>query len=402
MTAIPRYRSHAGPVILSAGFRPFFLGASIWAAVAIPLWLGAYAEGLALPTRLAPPIWHVHEMVFGYAAATVAGFMLTAIPNWTGRMPLQGGTLATLVLLWMIGRFGVLLSGEIGAPAAAVADLCFPAVFLAVVAREILAGRNWRNLPMLGALSLLLLGNLFVHLDALDLADTAELGNRIGLVTLLMLISLVGGRIVPSFTRNWLTKARPEVAPPIPAGRFDLAALVVTGLALLMWTIAPDAVVTPWAALAAGTAVALRLSRWRGLHTVPEPLLVILHVGYGWLALGLLLLGLNGLTDMLPATTALHALTVGAVGTMTLAVMTRASLGHTGRPLAAGPATKAIYALITIAAVLRLLSPLAGDQIELALWLAGAAWSCAFGLFAVVYGFVLALPRVQDESIRPI
>jgi uncharacterized protein involved in response to NO len=118
---------------------------------AIPLWLGAYAEGLVLPTKLAPLIWHAHEMVFGYAAATVAGFLLTAIPNWTGRMPLQGGPLAAVVLLWVIGRLGVLLSGEIGAPAAAVADLCFPAVFLAVVAREILAGKNWRNLPMLGA-----------------------------------------------------------------------------------------------------------------------------------------------------------------------------------------------------------------------------------------------------------
>jgi uncharacterized protein involved in response to NO len=402
MTAIPRYRSHAGPLILSAGCRPFFLGASIWAAVAVPLWLGTDAEGLALPTKLAPPVWHAHEMVFGYAAATVAGFLLTAIPNWTGRMPLQGGALATLVVLWPMGRLGVLFSDEIGAPAPAVFDLCFPAVFLAVVAREILAGKNWRNLPMLGALSLLLLGNLLVHLDALDLADIAELGNRLGLVTLLILISLVGGRTVPSFTRNWLTKARPEAAPPVPAGRFDLAALVVIGLALLSWTIAPDAAVTSWAALAAGIAVALRLARWRGLHTVREPLLLILHVGYGWLALGLLLLGLNGLTEMLPATTALHALTVGAVGTMTLAVMTRASLGHTGRPLSTGPVTKAIYGLITVAALLRILSPFAGDRVDLALWLAGASWSCAFGPFAVFYGLVLVRPRVRDGTIRPI
>jgi uncharacterized protein involved in response to NO len=160
--------------------------------------------------------------------------------------------------------------------------------------------------------------------------------------------------------------------------------------------------VTPWAALAAGIAVALRLSRWRGLYTVPEPLLLILHVGYGWLALGLLLLGLNGLTDMLPATTALHALTVGAVGTMTLAVMTRASLGHTGRPLSAGPVTKTIYGLITVAALLRTLSPLAGDRIDIALWLAGAAWSCAFGLFAVFYGLVLMRPRVREGTMRPI
>jgi len=402
MTAIPRYRAHAGLAIWSAGFRPFFLAASIWAAVAVPLWLGAYAEGLVVPTRLALPVWHAHEMVFGFAAAAVAGFLLTAIPNWTGRMPLQGAPLATLVLLWAIGRAGVVRSAEIGAFAAAVADLSFPAVFLLVVAREIVAGRNWRNLPMLGALSLLLVGNLLVHLEALGLADTAAIGNRLGLATLLMLISLVGGRIIPSFTHNWLTKARPAVPAPAPAGRFDLAVLIVTGLALLVWVMTPDAVVTSWVALAAGVAVTLRLCRWRGLHTVGEPLLRILHIGYGWLAAGLLLLGLDGLTGMLPTTAAVHALTVGAVGTMTLAVMTRASLGHTGRPLTAGPATKAIYALITAAALLRIGAPLAGGRTELALWLAGAAWSGAFGIFAVFYGRVLTLPRVRTETARPV
>ena len=148
--------------------------------------------------------------------------------------------------------------------------------------------------------------------------------------------------------------------------------------------------------------MAWRLSRWRGLQTVREPLLLILHIGYGWLALGLLLLGLNGLTGVLPATAALHALTVGAVGTMTLAVMTRASLGHTGRPLTAGPATKAIYALITGAVLLRIGSPLAGGRTELALWLAGAAWSGAFGMFALCYGAVLTRPRVRNETARPI
>jgi uncharacterized protein involved in response to NO len=402
MTSIPRYRAHTGPVILLAGFRPFFLGSSIWAAIAIPLWLGVYAEGLIVPTRLAPPIWHAHEMIFGYAAATVAGFLLTAIPNWTGRMPLQGGPLAMLVLLWAIGRLGVLFSAQLGAPIAAIADLSFPMVFLVVVAREVFAGKNWRNLPVLGALSLLLIGNLLVHLEALGLGNTAQLGNRLGLATLFMLISLIGGRIIPSFTHNWLRKARPDVSPPTPSGRFDVVALVVTGLALVIWALAPESAAAAWAALIAGIAVLVRLSRWRGLRTVQEPLLLILHVGYGWLGLGLLLLGLNGLYGMLPATAALHALTVGAIGTMTLAVMTRASLGHTGRSLSAGPGTKTIYILVTIAAVLRILSPLAGDRIELALWLAGAAWSGAFGLFAILYGSVLARPRVHDGAVRPI
>src|SRR5215469_2992510 len=249
MTAIPRDRAHEGSLILSAGFRPFFLGSAIWAAIGVPLWLCAYTGGLSVPTALPPPIWHAHEMIFGFAAATVAGFLLTAIPNWTGRMPLQGGPLATLVLLWALGRLAVLLSGVIGAPAAAVADLSFPCSFLAVVAREIMAGKNWRNLPMLGALSLLIVGNLLVHVDTLGIADTAELGNRLGLVTLFMLISLVGGRITPSFTRNWLAKSRPETSPPAPESRFDLAVLLVTSLALMVWAFAPDAQATSWAAL---------------------------------------------------------------------------------------------------------------------------------------------------------
>src|SRR5579862_1065428 len=228
MTAVPRYRPHAGPILLSAGFRPFFLGSAVWAAIGIPLWLAVYGGGTSLPSLLPPLVWHVHEMVFGFAAATVAGFLLTAIPNWTGRMPLQGRPLAALVLLWAVGRIGVLLSGLIGGYAAAAADLAFPAAFLAAVAREIVAGKNWRNLPMLAALSLLLVGNLLVHLDALGVADTAELGNRIGVATLLMLIALVGGRIIPSFTRNWLTKNRPEVSPPRPEGRVDHAVLGVS------------------------------------------------------------------------------------------------------------------------------------------------------------------------------
>ena len=402
MVAIPRYRPQSGPVIFSAGFRPFFLAAALWAALAIPLWLAVYAGDTRVPSALPPLAWHVHEMVFGFAAATVAGFLLTAIPNWTGRMPLQGRALALLVLLWASGRIAVLFSAAIGAPAAAIVDLSFPAVFLAVVAREILAGRNWRNLPMLGALSLLLIGNLLVHFDALGIAETAALGNRIGLATLLMLISLVGGRIIPSFTRNWLTKMRPKTAPPAGEGRFDRIALVVTGLALACWAMAPDAAMTPWAALVAGVATASRLSRWRGLSVAREPLLLILHLGYAWLALGLLLLGLNRLVELLPPTAALHALTVGAVGTMTLAVMSRASLGHTSRPLSIGPGTKTIYVLITMAAVLRVLSPLAGDHTELVLSLAGAAWSGAFGLFAVLYGGPLARPRVQGDSAKPI
>lgn len=402
MAAIPRYRALTGPAILSAGFRPFFLAAAIWAALAIPLWLASVAAGVIVPSALPPLVWHVHEMVFGFAMAAVAGFLLTAVPNLTGRLPLQGGPLLTLVALWAVGRVAVLCSGVTGAAAAAAADLAFPAALLAAVAREVVAGHNWRNLPVLVALTLLLTGNLLVHLDALDLGDTAGLGNRLGVATLLMLISLVGGRIVPSFTRNWLTKARPGVRPPPGEGAFDRAALALAALGLIAWALAPYGVVATAANFAAGLALLLRLARWQSMRTLREPLLLILHVGYAWLAVGLLLLGFDRVFSFLPPTAALHALTVGAIGTMTVAVMTRASLGHTGRPLAAGPVTIAIYLLITLAALLRVLSPMTSGAEAIVLLTAGAAWTAAYALFAIFYGRALVQPRVQGATATAI
>ena len=401
MTGIPRYRQHNGLALLSAGFRPFFLAAAAWSALAIPLWLAMFSGRAAVPSALPPPVWHAHEMVFGYAAAAVAGFLLTAIPNWTGRMPLQGGPLAGLVTLWLVGRLAVALSAHIGALAAAILDLAFPVVFLAVVAREILAGRNWRNLPMCGVLGILLLANLLVHLEALGIVDGADIGNRLGIATLLMLITLIGGRIIPSFTRNWLAKNRPEAGMPAAFGMPDRAALALTGLALLLWVAVPGSRAAAGAALVAGCAQALRLARWRGWATLPEPLVWMLHLGYCWLALGFLLLGTSAFVPLLPATAALHALTAGAIGTMTLAVMTRASLGHTGRALSADAATTSIYALVTAAALLRLLAPLSGDAYLPLLAIAGAAWSGAFGLFVLFYAGPLSMPRAAPGRLSP-
>jgi uncharacterized protein involved in response to NO len=402
VAAIPRYRPHSGPAVLSAGFRPFFLLAGVWAALAVPLWIAAFAGETEVPTTFPPTIWHVHEMIFGYAAAVVAGFLLTAIPNWTGRMPLQGSPLAALALIWVAGRVAVLISATLGAASAAALDLAFPLIFLAVVAREILAGRNWRNLPMLGALVLLLLGNFFVHLDAVGVASMAEFGNKLGLATLLMLISFVGGRIVPSFTRNWLAKQRPEIRAPASFGAIDGAVLAIIGLTLVVWLIAPESAAAPWIELVGGVAVGVRLVRWRGQATLHEPLLWVLHLGYGWLALGFLLLAFIGFMPLLSQTTALHALTVGAIGTMTLGVMTRASLGHTGRPLVAGPGTTTIYVLVTLAAILRLLAPLGGEHYLLMLSSAAAAWSGAFGLFVLLYAGPLMRPRAKGAQARPI
>lgn len=399
MAPVPRYRTQNGPAWLSAGFRPFFLIAALWAFFVVPASIGFISGAVELPTDFSPSMWHAHEMAFGYGGAVVAGFLLTAIPNWTGRLPLQGAPLAGLLTAWLCGRLAVLFSHPIGASVAAVVDLAFPAVFLAVVVREIIVGRNWRNLPMVGALTLLLFGNALTHFDAVRFGD---IGNRLGVATLLVLISLIGGRIIPSFTRNWLVKQDPTSKTPAAFGVVDQFALAITVVALLAWAMAPDDKVTSWLGLGAGCALAARLLRWRGEKTSSEPLLWVLHLGYGWLAIGLLAVGLNGLIPLAPPTTVMHALTVGAIGTMTLAVMTRASLGHTGRALVAGPRTKAIYFMITAAAILRLFAPLFGAHYVVGLTLAATAWCGAFSCFVLFYFSPLTQRRVGAEGAPPI
>jgi uncharacterized protein involved in response to NO len=388
-----RQRGTPGLALFSAGFRPFFLLAALWSAIAVPVWLAAYAHGYVLRGPLHAMAWHAHEMVYGFGLATVCGFLLTAVPNWTGRAPLRGRALGALAALWLAGRLALLASHATGSAVAAAIDLLFPVAFIAVIARELIAGRNWRNMPILAALGLLLAGNVLVHLQAMGIAYTADLGSRLGIGTLLALISLVGGRIVPNFTGNWLTRSRPDIAPPPSFDRIDAVCMAATVAGLAAWAIASESVLTAWLEIVAGTAAAVRLSRWRGLATIGEPLLFVLHAGYAWLALGLALLGLNGLFAWAPAGAPLHALTVGAIGTMTLAVMTRATLGHTGRPLTAGAATLAIYALVTLAAVFRVAAPLSGSGIIVLTLLAGLAWTAAFTLFVFRYGPMLLRPR---------
>jgi uncharacterized protein involved in response to NO len=386
--AIGELRPGGGVAFFSAGFRPFFLLGAIWAAIAVPVWLAAYVHGYALPGALPAMTWHAHEMIYGYALAAVTGFLLTAIPNWTGRLPIRGLPLAALATLWLAGRIALLTSAWIGPQLAAAIDLSFLVVLIATVAREVTAAKSFHNLPVVATLGLLLAGNVLVHLHAVDLAYTSALGNRIGIATLVLLISLIGGRIIPSFTRNWLVKNRPEIAVPAPHDVLDTACLLVVVAALVAWVASPATGVSSALAIAGAIGAATRLSRWRGLATLREPLLFVLHVGYAWVAIGLALLGLNGLLEWTPAGAPLHALTVGAIGTMTLAVMTRATLGHSGQPLAAGRGTIAIYLLVTLAALLRVAAPFTFNVAEFTAS-AGLAWSAAFGLFAILYSPIL-------------
>ncbi|HUZ63256.1 MAG TPA: NnrS family protein, partial [Acetobacteraceae bacterium] len=225
-------------------------------------------------------------------------------------------------------------------------------------------------------------------------------GNRAGVAVLLLLISMMGGRLIPSFTRNWLARTYPAGRMPAPFGTMDRVALGAVALALLGWVVAPGATASSWVALAAGLLLLGRLARWEGWRTGREPLMLVLHVGYAWLASGFLLLGIAGLTGWLAPADAVHGLTMGAVGTMTLAVMTRATLGHTGGALHAGPGTCAGYALVSLAALLRVAAPLAGDDTLLLLVLAGAARSGAFGLFVVLYFGPLTRARVRRPDSR--
>jgi uncharacterized protein involved in response to NO len=380
---------------LTLGFRPFFLAAGLWSAAALALWIAVLVTGAALPSRFDPLAWHIHEMLFGFVMAAIAGFLLTAIPNWTRRPAVSGLPLATLAGLWLLGRIACLISALIPAWLAIAADLSFPVLFIAVAAREIIGSRDWRNLPILAPIAVLGAANLLMHLETEGIVLSAGLGWRLGLSGVVVLISVVAGRIVPSFTRNWLAQRYEPHAGYLPPshGWIDRGALGFLHAGLLGWAILPES--RPFGLILVVGALLnfWRLLRWRGGATVAEPLLFILHVGYAWLALGSLLLGLATLGVDVPQSAAIHALTAGAIGTMTLAVMTRVARGHTGRALTADRATALVYILVNLAATLRIAVVVADSWAMPLLVVSASLWIGAFGLFVIGYGPMLLLPR---------
>jgi uncharacterized protein involved in response to NO len=384
--AASRARSYEGWGLFANSFRPFFLFGAIQAGLAILVWLPVFYGEIALTSVFAARDWHVHEMLYGYLPAAITGFLFTAIPNWTGRLPIRGIPLATLVAVWAAGRLAVTFSAEAGWLIALLVDASFLALVAAAAAREILAGSNWRNLPVVVLALALLAGNVAFHLEA-HVSGSADYGIRIGIAVAVLLISLIGGRIIPSFTRNWLVKENPGRLP-VPFGRFDMVTIAVSAAALLAWIVWPDSHATGAALALAGLAHLLRLSRWAGDRTWRERLLLILHVDYAFVPLGFLI-GAAASFGALPASAGIHAWMVGAAGSMTLAVMTRATLGHTGQPLTASWATQAIYAAIVIAALSRICAVLEPAHSEGLLYLAALAWVAAFFGFAVSYGPLL-------------
>lgn len=377
--------------VLRAGFRLFFLAAGVYAALAMVPWAAAMSgySGWPAPDTL----WHGHEMIFGFAAAAMAGFLLTAVPTWAGRGGLTGMPLAALGLVWAAGRLGWLFYPTDHPVALAIADLAFlPALALAI-GPALVSARTPRNLIFLPVLAAYWTGNLLVHLDALDVpwADAGQ-GLRLGLGTLVLMIVLVGGRIVPSFTASALRRA----AGKDPGLRFmpGLAAPVIA-LAIawvLVSTLAPESGAAAGLAFALALVLFLRMSGWRTFATRREPIVWVLHLGYAWLIAGFATAGLAALLPAVPYTAGLHAHATGAVGTMVMAVMSRASLGHSGRAVrASGPLITA-YLLVSAAALSRIAAPFT-DQPGVFFGLAGAFWTAAFAIFAITFLPILVQGR---------
>lgn len=387
-TSAEQIRGYQGPALFSYGFRPFFLFGAAWSALALAVWLPMLSRDLNLPTAFSPIDWHVHEMIYGYVPAIIAGFLLTAVPNWTGRLPVVGLPLMFLFSIWVAGRVAVAISAFVTPLVAAAIDLLFLMALGAIIARELVSGKNWRNLKVLAAVAVLFAGNAVFHWEVIA-GRTGGYGVRIGLAGTLMLIMLVGGRIIPSFTRNWLARRAPGRLP-VTFDKADMGVMAASAIALLSWIVWPDGEVTAWLAFISAALNAWRLSRWAGDRTAAEPLVLVLHIAFAFVPFGFVLLALSILAPSLVAPTgALHGWTAGAIGLMTLAVMTRASLGHTGQALTATWTIQVIYAAAATSAVARIIAAFHLWR-EPMLHLAAVAWVAAFVGFVLVYGPLLA------------
>ncbi|NVD40467.1 NnrS family protein [Ensifer sp. HO-A22] len=387
---IPRGIATTGPVLFSYGFRPFFLGASLWAIFAMVAWIAALITGVDIAGAYGSIHWHAHEMLFGFSSAVLAGFLLTAVPNWTGRLPVSGWPLAYLFGLWLVGRLALLATDVTGVIPAALIEALFMPALLAICAREIIVGRKWKDLKVVGGLVLLSAANLWFHMSVIRELDV-DAAARLAIGAYVMLIMIVGGRILPSFTRNWLNKfGRTDF--PVPYNRFDTASILVGVAALASWTYAPLHIVTAAVAAIASLMQAARLVRWRGWTTWPDKIVFVLHAAYAFVPLGFAAVA-AGAIEILDPYSAMHVMTVGVMASMMLAVMTRASRGHTGRPLAASYLSCAAYVAIIGAALARPFAEMLPTHYHHLIALSGALWITAFALFCIEYGPMLVRDR---------
>jgi uncharacterized protein involved in response to NO len=398
MTALKR--------LFGDGFRVFFLSAGLFAILSMILWelyLAIHALGglMDLPTAAPPHLWHAHEMIFGYGAAALGGFFLTAVPNWTGAKSAPHVFIAVVAGLWLAGRLAVWFSGSLPSVPVALADLAFVPVLAVKILTQLIRRPKPQQLIFLVMLALFWTGNLLVHLEWLGwTSDTLWAGLRAGLLTLCAMIMVLGGRVTPGFTRNAMVQSgRTDSLPrnPGPLAATAIAAALSQPAGYLLG--APDSLLGPLA-LVAGAAGLARVALWQGLWTRDKPILWTLHLSYavnaaGFIALGLACLGLGS------EVAALHLLGIGGVGGMTLSVMSRAALGHTGRALVAPGPVALAYALIPLAALARF----AGSEFPVlytsAVLTAGVLWCFAFALFVIAMWPVFWGPRQSRSLMEP-
>lgn len=379
-------------MILAKGFRPFFLLAATLAFAILPLWMLAFAGVLNLNGYFDATHWHAHEMLFGFATAVIAGFLLTAVGNWTGRETAIGWPLMALCMLWLLGRVSLVAPHIFPRLLTAVSDLAFLPALGVAIGRPLVATKNRKNLIMLGVLAALWIANLTMHLDALGvLPGWRARAAAVGLDVVLFVILVIAGRTFPMFTRNATGEQSIRALPALD---------VLTLCAMATLTVCDAALARPEIRAAAagltGLFALLRTMHWGARHTFKEPLLWILHIGYLWIPVGLALRAVSLFFAFVPPSIATHALTVGAVGGLTLGMMSRVALGHTGRVLNAPPAVVASFALVNLAALVRVFVPLfAIANYRASVFIAGALWTAGFGAHLAVYVPILVSPRVD-------
>ena len=377
--------------LLRLGFRPFYLGAAVFAALAVPLWVAAFLGRVPFAPAVPPLLWHAHEMLFGFAVAVVVGFLLTAGKAWTGLPTPRGAHLGALVALWAAARVAALTG-----PYAlyALLDLVLLPLAAAVLVDLLWRARNRRNLPLAGILVLLALANLAFHLGVIGTVALPPLRALYAALALIVLIECVmAGRVIPVFTRN-ATPGLEIAARP----RLDWAAFGVSALALALWVADASGALAATVFALAAVLHAVRQWGWHPAATRARPILWILHAAYAWIAIGFALLALAAL-GLVPASAGVHALAVGATGGLIIGMVTRTARGHTGRPLRAGRAEVLAYALVLAAAALRVLLPLAGPTLLVpALVGAAIAWSAAFALYLAVYAPWLLAARLDGKD----
>lgn len=384
----------ATPALLAKGFRPFFLLAAVHSAVVMPIWVLALRGTLNPGAYFGGMFWHAHEMLFGFTLAVISGFLLTAIGNWTGRETATGNLLAGLAALWLVGRVAVMFADRLPRFVPAAIDLAFLPLLAWACARPIVSAHNRRNYQFVAMLSLLFLANLSMHLGALGVwADGLRKGAWLATYVVIAMIVVMTARVVPMFTRNATDRKTIRNQPRLDSAAIaGLVAVAVVDLASF-----DERIVAALSGLA-GVLVLARSLTWGTPHTFRNSLLWILHLGHGFIALGLLLRAGTLLTPALGASASLHSFTAGAIGSLTLGMMARVSLGHTGRMLAVKPAVSVAFGLVVVAALVRVFGPLGGNiAYRHSMTTAGLLFAAAFLVYLIVYVPMLVSPRVDGK-----